>query len=98
MAALACLVLALWGCDGVKPGPGPLDAAAAGRGQLRLLVVDDPAIATAAKRLRGEWHAQTGSDFDIIEGTEKELAAAKTIDADAVICSSAMVGTLAAKN
>ena len=96
LAAIACLILVLGVRGGENPAGGrraPLPLAGV---KFRLLVVDDPALATAAKRLSGEWHAQTGSDFDIIQGSEKDLAAAKTLDADAVICSSAMIGTLAA--
>ncbi len=65
--------------------------------KFRLLVADDPALAKAAGRLRGEWHAQTGADLAIVNTTEKALAAAKSLDADAVIVSSAGVGTLAAR-
>ena len=35
--------------------------------KLRLVVVDDPAIATAVRGLRDEWNAQTGAEVEVIE-------------------------------
>ena len=42
--------------------------------KLKLQVVDDPEMAKAIERLRGEWSTQSGSDFEIIQTGEKELS------------------------
>jgi multiple sugar transport system substrate-binding protein len=103
LAAVASLTLALTACDGPSSSTTPATSQPLAGGKFRLLVVDDPALATAAERLRGEWNAQTGADFEIRRVTEKDLAAAmsksksKTLDADGIICSSAMLGPLAAQ-
>lgn len=58
-------------------------------------MVDDPAIAAAVQLVRGEWNVQTGSDLEVSQLTEKELLAAKSLPADAVVCSSHLLGVLA---
>jgi multiple sugar transport system substrate-binding protein len=65
--------------------------------KLTLQIVDDPQMAKAIERLRGEWNAQSGSEFEILQGSEKELAEAENLPADAVICPSDMLGPLAEK-
>lgn len=96
--AVGCLLLATAGCPRPDSQPATPPAAEPLAGvAFRLLVAGDPALAKAAGRLRGEWHAQTGSDFTVVNTTEKDLATAKSLDADGVIVSSAMIGTLAAR-
>jgi multiple sugar transport system substrate-binding protein len=96
--AVGGLMLAAAGCPRPKPPPATPPAAEPLAGvTFRLLVADDPALAKAAGRLRGEWHAQTGSDFILVNTTENDLAAARSLDADGVIVSSGMIGTLAAR-
>lgn len=63
--------------------------------KLRLVVVDDPAIATAIRGLRDEWNAQTGSEVEVIETTEEQIADAETLPGDAVICPEYLLGPLA---
>ena len=53
---------------------------------LRLAVVDDPALAAAVVRVRGEWNSQTGAELEVAETTEKELAQADALSTDAVVC------------
>jgi multiple sugar transport system substrate-binding protein len=65
--------------------------------KLKLQVVDDPEMAKAIERLRGEWSTQSGSDFEIIQTGEKELSDAESLSADAVICSSRLLALLAEK-
>ncbi len=60
--------------------------------KLRLLVVDDPAIATAVRGLRDEWKAQTGSEVEVLESTEKDMT---DKPGDALICPSHLLGPLA---
>jgi len=70
--------------------------------ELRLLVVDDPAIASAAKQLRGEWETQTrsspdqaGSNLEVRQMTTEELLGAEQIETDTIICPSCLLGELA---
>ncbi len=91
--ALLCLLLA--GCP--KPAVDkPVDEPDRLAGvTLRLLVVDDEALAKAAEQARGEWNAQTGSELLVERIDEQAMADAETIDADAVICPSHQLGPLA---
>ncbi len=90
------LLALLAGCP--RPNSADKDAAArlplAGV-KLRLLVVDDPALARAAGKLQGEWRAQTGATLEVAETTESELLARNASKADAAICPSYLLGTLA---
>ena len=63
--------------------------------KLRLVVVDDPAIANAVRGLRDEWNAQTGAEVEVVETSEKQVAFAETLPGDAVICSEHLLGPLA---
>lgn len=63
--------------------------------ELRLLVVDDPALAAAARRLRGEWNIQTGASYEVAETTAAAFAASPSIVADAVLCPTPELGTAA---
>jgi ABC-type glycerol-3-phosphate transport system substrate-binding protein len=62
---------------------------------LRLAVVDDPAMAAAIMKIRGEWNMQTGSELQIVETTAKNLTQAEALPADAVVCPSCLLGVLA---
>ena len=74
LSPLLCLLLLLAGCPKPdsdskdKPVERPLEGV-----KLRLAVVDDPALAAAVVRVRGEWNAQTGSELEVVETTEKDL-------------------------
>jgi multiple sugar transport system substrate-binding protein len=63
-----------------------------------LAIVDDPALVGAAGKLRGEWHGQTGGDFEAVPITLAEISAGKPLAWDAVICPSAQLGELAEGN
>ncbi|MCE5267134.1 MAG: extracellular solute-binding protein [Planctomycetaceae bacterium] len=63
--------------------------------KLRLAVVNDPAMAAAIGRLRGEWNAQTGATLELTESSEADLARVETLPTDAVICPSHMLGPIA---
>ena len=95
LATLVCLCLLLTGCprdDSTsqrQPVKRPLDGV-----KLRLAVADDPALAAAILRVRGEWNVQTGSEFQVEETTEKDLLEAGKIDADALLCPSHLLGVL----
>jgi multiple sugar transport system substrate-binding protein len=87
----------LSGCPGPKSdGNGTADGPALAGVELRLLVVDDrPELAAAARQLRGEWNAQTGSEFQVESITQEEFDDTAPLAADAVICPSHQLGTLA---
>jgi len=92
-----CLLMA--GCPRPSSDPNATapDSPLSGM-KLRILVVDDPAIATAAGQLRGEWEAQTGSEFQIEQLTTEEFIDGGRPAADAVICPSNWLGPLAERN
>jgi multiple sugar transport system substrate-binding protein len=97
--AMLCVALLLGGCTKPDDAPKPRQAEQPLRGvKLRLAVVDDPALAAAIVRMRGEWNIQTGSELEVVETTEKELNAAKAMPADAVVCASHLLGTLAERD
>lgn len=94
LSAVVCLALA--GCPRPEAGTnGSPDSTPLAGVKLRLLVVDDPAMAAAVGRLQGEWEAQTGSEFQVEQTTEEELNKAERLPADAVICPSYLLGALA---
>jgi len=97
---VAVLAVALTGCPEPESKTTPSGSLAGV--ELRLLVVDDPAIAGAVGQLRGEWEAQTydkkaqaGSTFEVRQMTTEELLGAGQIEEDAVICPSHLLGVLA---
>jgi len=63
--------------------------------RLKLLVVDDPRLAAAAKGLRGEWNAQSGAEFVVAECSRDDLLGDQKIGADAVIAPSWLLAPLA---
>jgi multiple sugar transport system substrate-binding protein len=91
------LALLFAGCDlapspdAPKAQPAPSRPAAA----LRLIVVDDSALAEAVKRLRGEWRARSGGALEVSQLTGEELLKSETIDADGVIYPARYLGALA---
>ena len=86
------------GC-GTSPPPDSQPAALPLAGtKLRLMVAEDPAIAAAVRQLKDEWNAQTGSELDVREMTERELVAAESLPGDAVICPSHVLGALAERH
>jgi len=91
---ILCLFLAA-GCT--KPEPiedKPVERPLEGM-KLQLAIADDPALAAAIMRQRGEWNAQTGAELEIVETTEHKLSQAEALPADAVLCPSHLLGVLA---
>ena len=62
---------------------------------LKLLVADDPAMAKAIDRLRGEWKAQSGATLEVIQVEGTDWHSGEKLDADAAICPEALLGVLA---
>jgi ABC-type glycerol-3-phosphate transport system substrate-binding protein len=95
LSTLLCLLL-LAGCPRPEAGSEDKSVARPLEGlKLRLAVVDDPALAAALLRIRGEWNAQTGAELQVEQATEKDLAQAKILQADVVLCPSHLLGGLA---
>jgi len=90
-----CLLL-LVGCpmtdSGSKEKPGGRSLEGV---DLRLAVVDDRMLAAAVVRVHGEWNAQTGASFQVVEIAEKDLEQADVLPADIVLCPSHLLGVLA---
>ncbi len=93
---LLALVL-LAGCGKPKADVEPVARPLEGM-TLRLTVVDDPALAAAILRLRGEWHDQTGAELQVDETTEAKLTTADALPGDAALCASHLLGVLAERN
>jgi len=61
---------------------------------LRVLVVNEPALAEAINRLRGEWAERSGGELIAQATTWKERAKKKQIDADLIVFPSRYLGEL----
>src|SRR3977135_4091333 len=59
---------------------------------LRVLVVNEPGVAEAINRLRGEWAERSGGELSATSSEWKDVAGAKSIDADVVIFPSRYLG------
>ena len=95
---LAALVLLLGGCPGEKP-PAPMDETAAelpfAGTTVRLLIAGDPELAEVVRKLAGEWRTRTGAELQVSECEPATLATSDRPAADAVICPSADLPSLA---
>jgi multiple sugar transport system substrate-binding protein len=96
LATFLGLVLSLAGCPqaGSNSNGKPVAQPLAGV-KIRLAVVDDPELAAAVVRARGEWNVQTGSDIEVVETSEKDLLGGKSLPGDAAICPAGLMGVLA---
>jgi multiple sugar transport system substrate-binding protein len=92
---VAAVVLA--GCTPKSETQTPSRPPSAG-GKLKLAIIDDPALGGAVAKLRGEWHGQTGGDFEVVPITLAEISVAGPLPWDAVICPSAQLGELAERD
>jgi multiple sugar transport system substrate-binding protein len=96
------LLFLLAGCSpDASTSKSPNDSAKRLTGvKLRLVVVDDPAIASEVRGLKDEWHAQTGSEIEVIETTQTTIVdsqgtEAQPLPGDAAICPEHLLGPLA---
>ena len=97
-ATVACCVsLLLAGC----PAPSDPEEAAENvppaSSSIKLAVVDDPALADAVMQLRGEWNAQAGFSYDVVQVSSEDILAGEALPADAVICPVHLLGALSEK-
>ena len=96
VAALLMALLTLLGCPTSQPAD---DAESTGSTKappvVRLLVVDDTALATAIER---EWKASGRGDLAITQSPAAELVDVKRLAADIVIYPAAMLGDFAERH
>ena len=96
LSTFAFMALFLAGCPKSEPTSDEKSVVRPLEGvQLRLAVVGDPFLVSAVSRVAGEWLAQTGSEIQVEQLTEKDLVDAKILPADAVLCASHLLGVLA---
>ncbi len=89
---LVCAALTLAGCPRQGPPPAPLTSRASVA--LRVLVVNEPGVVEAIKRLHGEWAERSGGELTAVAAEWKKVAAEKSLDADVVIFPSRYLGDL----
>jgi hypothetical protein len=65
---------------------------------LRVLVVNEPELATAIERLRGEWAERSGGELSTVAKTWPEVAAGQAMDADVVVFPARYLGELCTRN
>jgi ABC-type glycerol-3-phosphate transport system substrate-binding protein len=95
---LAIVLLAAFaGCTRPEDGAGT-KAPEVAVAHLRLLVVGDPAMASAIERLKGEWAAQTGSTLQVVQATRLDLAADSPPEADVILAASHQLAELAVRS
>jgi ABC-type glycerol-3-phosphate transport system substrate-binding protein len=94
-----CLILLVWalglsntGCDGGLRRHGPPQVAPPPQ-NLRVMVVDDPALGAAIQR---EWLAHTENQVEVVDVSAEKAAAAQQLPADVVIYAPALLGQFGA--
>ncbi len=85
------------GCPREGPQPAP-PATPRASVALRVLVVNEPGVAEAINRLRGEWAERSGGELHATSKAWAEIAAAKNLDADAIIFPSRYLGELCVRH
>lgn len=96
--ALVALGLPLWcGCPRPAPTPPKADDSQAPAAALRLIVVDDPGLATAIER---QWQATADTALELRRLTSEELVdpRRKRLAADAIIYPCGLIGELAERD
>ncbi len=63
-----------------------------------MLVVNEPALAEAINRLRGEWAERSGGELRATNATWADVAAAKPLDADLIVFPSRYLGELCVRD
>jgi ABC-type glycerol-3-phosphate transport system substrate-binding protein len=64
---------------------------------LRVLVVNDPALAEAIGRLRGEWQEVSGGELTAVAKPWNEILAADSLDADVIVFPTRYMGELSSR-
>lgn len=103
MLGAICLAL-MTGCSEPKPTAPQENGRPIGPIEIKLLVVDDPAMSAAIDQLRAEWKARTEATVILSQATSEELNRALSgpnsllAGVDAVIYPSGAIGPMAAAN
>ena len=96
---LAGTILLLAGCPPVETETPQSDSGLPLEGaELTLTVVDDPAMAKSAERLRGEWNSQTAGRYSVSETTVQSVLSGAPLAGDAAVVPSWMLGVLAERD
>src|SRR3954469_13556306 len=100
---VVCAALLLAGCPSNRQAPTP-DAGEFANGTpprasvaLRVLVVNEPGLAEAINRLRGEWAERSGGELKANSLPWPEVAAAKSLDTDVIVFPSRYMGELCSR-
>ena len=95
---VVCVAVLLTGCPrGEQAKPQAAGDAPRASVALRVLVVNDPGVAEAINRLRGEWAERSGGELSAMSVAWKEVAGAEGIAADVIIFPSRYLGELSAR-
>jgi multiple sugar transport system substrate-binding protein len=98
LPSILFLLAAAGGCARNSPTDESRPKPKAPPSPIRLLVVDDSALAKSVGRLKTEWQARTGGALEIKEVPAVELLTAELLGGDAVIYPSHQLGTLAERD
>ena len=97
--SVGVLLLLLSGCSRRETTSETGSAARPFEGvNLRLLVADDPALAAAIAKLRGEWNTQTGCNLQVDQASQTDLEACTSLQADAIVVPAHLLGPLAERD
>lgn len=98
-ALLLALSLTFLGCSASEePNAADTNAASLAGMELKLIVVDDRALAEAVRLLRGEWQGGTGAKLEVVEQTAAQMLDGKQLQADAIIYPAEELGELAERD
>jgi hypothetical protein len=95
---LTCAAILSAGCPREAAPPTPPPAEPRPSVTLRLLVVNEPELAKAVGRLRGEWAERSGGELDVTASPWQELAADRAIEADVIVFPSRYLGELCVRD
>ncbi len=94
---LVCLTTLLTGCPREGPRPTPR-AQPRPSVALHLLVVNEPELAEAINRLRGEWAERSGGELTKSAKPWQEVIAQESVDADLIVFPSRYLGELCVRD
>jgi hypothetical protein len=89
---LICATMVTTGCP--RKQSSTLSAAPRASVALRVLVVNEPGVAEAINRLRGEWAERSGGEVNATSTTWADVSKADTLDADTIVFPSRYLGEL----
>src|SRR5262245_9087456 len=81
----ALLVLMIGGCTGQPHESQPQPTSPPPSVAMSVLVVNEPELAQAIERLRGEWESRSGGTLSVTEQPWADVAKSPSLDADLII-------------